>query len=326
MTTCFALPANYAALSEGQTVGGSITFTPNVDGMALDTTAVPPLGFVNVPTVGVIVNGNLQTSLVNTAPIYLFAQTSDLNLGGTLQYTASFQVTVGNQNVALPGFVFNAQVPRTTSDGAITINTTTLTSATANFTSADEGAVVTVAGALTGIVTIVSVTNSTTVVLSAQATATVSGAALSICQALDLITVTPAASVAAMAALSPTTFGTELVQLPNSAALISLLGLGGGQDTYLGTSSNQTAMLALTGPEGSWTIRTDTTPNTVWYLTGSPASTLGSWTELPPLPQYVARAVSTDGTDGLPTPTGVGFEAVITAAGLADFTYNGTSL
>jgi hypothetical protein len=77
------------------------------------------------------------------------------------------------------------------------------------------------------------------------------------------------------------TAGLAVAESATTASIISLLGLGGGQDTYLGTSANQTAMLALTGPEGSWTIRTDTTPNTVWYLTGTPASSLGSWTELP---------------------------------------------
>lgn len=43
--------------------------------------------------------------------------------------------------------------------------------------------------------------------------------------------------------------------------------------------------------------------------------------------KYVAgRACSTDGTDSLPTPTGVGLEFVITAGGLDDIRYDGTSL
>jgi hypothetical protein len=42
---------------------------------------------------------------------------------------------------------------------------------------------------------------------------------------------------------------------------------------------------------------------------------------------YVAgRACSTDGTNSLPTPTGVGMEFVITAAGLQDIRFNGASL
>jgi hypothetical protein len=226
MATYFAVPANYAGSPQGSTVGGQITFTPNANGVALDIAPSPPMGWVWGPTVGTLLNGNLQTSLVNEAPIYLLAQTTDLNLGGTLQYTASFQVTIGGTNIAVPAFTFNAQVPRTTSDAAMTNTGTTLTSATAAFTSADVGAVVTVAGALTGIVTIVSVTNSTTVVLSTAATATVSGAALTVCQPLDLISVTPAAPAAAVLALSPTMFGTELVTAANSAAAVALLGLG----------------------------------------------------------------------------------------------------
>lgn len=42
------------------------------------------------------------------------------------------------------------------------------------------------------------------------------------------------------------------------------------------------------------------------------------------LTQCVAR--STDGSFGLPTPTGVGFEAVITGNALQDFNLNGVSL
>lgn len=231
MATYFAVPSDYAALAFGQTVNGVVLFTPNVNGVALDTSASPPLGWVPTPTVGAIVNGNLQTSIASSSPVYLQAQTSDLNLSGTLQYATSFQVTVGGVNVPVLGFLFNAQVPRTTSDAGITINTTTLTSATADFTSADVGAVVTVAGAIASgtsgtITTIVSVTNSTTAVLSSEATATVSGAALTVCQEIDLITVTPATSTVAFGDVSPTTFGTELVTAANSAAAVALLGLG----------------------------------------------------------------------------------------------------
>lgn len=297
MPTYFPVLANYEAFPQGSTVNGSIEFHPNmpIGSVALVTGASPPFGDIAAPTVGAIVNGNLQTSPISNAPLLLPAQTSDLNLSGTLQYAACFQVTVGTQPIPVARFIFNAQVPRTTTaDGAMTNASTTLTSATAAFGAPDVGAVVTVAGAFPAgtIVTIVSVTNSTTVVLSTAATATVSGAALSVCQALDLITVTPASSTLAFGSVSPTTFGTQLVQLANGAALISLLGLGGGQDTYLGATANQAAMLALTGPVGSWTIRTDSTPNTVWYLTGSPASSLGSWTELPVIP---SPAVATAG-------------------------------
>lgn len=43
--------------------------------------------------------------------------------------------------------------------------------------------------------------------------------------------------------------------------------------------------------------------------------------------RYVpGRACSLDGTDSLPTPTGVGLEFVIAASGLQDIRYNGTSL
>lgn len=47
---------------------------------------------------------------------------------------------------------------------------------------------------------------------------------------------------------------------------------------YLGDSANQTAMLALSGEKGDWTIRTDL--GTVWLITGDDPTTLSDWTEL----------------------------------------------
>lgn len=40
----------------------------------------------------------------------------------------------------------------------------------------------------------------------------------------------------------------------------------------------------------------------------------------------LGHPVSTDGTNGLPAPSGVGLEFVITATGLDDIRFNGTSL
>ncbi len=67
---------------------------------------------------------------------------------------------------------------RTVTDGVLN-STTTLTSATANFVSTDVGRLVTATGVTAG-TTIASVTNSTTVVLSAAATATASGVSVTI--------------------------------------------------------------------------------------------------------------------------------------------------
>lgn len=64
-------------------------------------------------------------------------------------------------------------------DGATTSSSTTLTSATANFTSADIGRTITGTGIPTS-TTISSVTNATTVVLSASATATGTGVTITI--------------------------------------------------------------------------------------------------------------------------------------------------
>lgn len=75
-------------------------------------------------------------------------------------------------------FVQYPAAARTVSDGATNSNTT-VTSATANFTSLDVGAAITGTG-IPGATTIASVTNSTTVVISASATATATGVSLTI--------------------------------------------------------------------------------------------------------------------------------------------------
>jgi hypothetical protein len=48
--------------------------------------------------------------------------------------------------------------------------------------------------------------------------------------------------------------------------------------SYLGTVANQTAMLALTGQQGDWCIRSDL--GTTWVITGSTPASLSSWTQL----------------------------------------------
>jgi hypothetical protein len=48
--------------------------------------------------------------------------------------------------------------------------------------------------------------------------------------------------------------------------------------SYLGTVANQAAMLALTGQEGDWCIRSDL--GTSWVISGTDPSILANWTEL----------------------------------------------
>ena len=67
---------------------------------------------------------------------------------------------------------------RTVSDGTTAVGTA-VTSATASFTSADVGATIS-GGTIPGATTIASVTNSTTIVLSAAATSAASGVSLTI--------------------------------------------------------------------------------------------------------------------------------------------------
>lgn len=70
---------------------------------------------------------------------------------------------------------------------------------------------------------------------------------------------------------------------------------------FLGAAANQSAMLALTGSVGDWTIRSDL--GTSWFITGSDPSQLGNWHELsyPPSPVTSVAgkvgAVALAGTD-----------------------------
>lgn len=79
---------------------------------------------------------------------------------------------------------------RTITDGVTTNASTTLTSATANFTSNDVGASVTGSG-IPALTTIASRTNSTTVVLSAAATATATGVSVTITRNVITATTRP---------------------------------------------------------------------------------------------------------------------------------------
>jgi hypothetical protein len=48
--------------------------------------------------------------------------------------------------------------------------------------------------------------------------------------------------------------------------------------SYLGSAASQAAMLALTGQQGDWCIRTDL--STTWVITGANPAVIGSWTQL----------------------------------------------
>lgn len=48
--------------------------------------------------------------------------------------------------------------------------------------------------------------------------------------------------------------------------------------SFLGTVSSQAAMLALSGQEGDWTVRTDN--STTWIITGNDPTQLSSWTQV----------------------------------------------
>jgi len=66
---------------------------------------------------------------------------------------------------------------------------------------------------------------------------------------------------------------------PATAPLNTTSWVGVNDSNFLRSVSTQAAMLALTGPVGSWCIRIDL--GTSFYLTGLPASTLSNWQKTP---------------------------------------------
>jgi flagellar hook protein FlgE len=122
--------------------------------------------------------GDLRIPLGQTMPP---VQSTALKLGGNLPsdvaagtaITTSITVYDANGKAIPITFTFTKDPDRTVVDGATTNASTTITSATANFTAADVGRSVTGPGIPPG-TTIASVTNATTVVLTNAATATAS--------------------------------------------------------------------------------------------------------------------------------------------------------
>lgn len=110
-------------------------------------------------------------------------------------------------------FTQYAAAARTVSDG-VTASSTTVTSATAAFISADVGAAITGTG-IPGSTTIASVTNATTVVLSAAATATATGVSLT-------ITRTTANALAVFQTAVNTDFASALATVPQILTMTAL--------------------------------------------------------------------------------------------------------
>jgi len=159
-------------------------------------------------------------------------------IGGTAA-TAASSSTGSNTGLGGYGTVLAAQ--RTSAADGHTNGTTTVTSASAAFTQADVGALITGTD-IPPNAYIVSVTNSTTVVISAAASGTTTTAALTISQACHLTTAGAGANIDGIVvdySAQPGVAGTGTVYIDNVSA---------------GTLAGQDAALAVTtsGYEGSY--------------------------------------------------------------------------
>lgn len=152
-------------------------FRPDPTGTTDSTTAIQnTLNAAKNAGGGIVLNPVAGNYLIS-APLVISSNTAFLSGPGvTYTLAASSNCNMIKNTAVTP--------QRTVTDAAITTATTTLTSATANFSSADVGRTVSVAGAWQGgnvlIANVTVVTNSTTVTLGTAATATVSGASCSI--------------------------------------------------------------------------------------------------------------------------------------------------
>lgn len=155
------IQSNFTELYRGSVVAPVITGIPATDTAAINAA---------------LLNGNKHVLIAEdvtiNAPLVIYSNTHlELAPGVTVTYPATTGPMLSNHSAFTP--------QRTLSDAAMTAGTTTLTSATAAFTSADIGrsVIVTDAGSegdvLCGVV--VSVTDATTAILSVSATGTVSG-------------------------------------------------------------------------------------------------------------------------------------------------------
>jgi len=169
-----AIAAALAAQTSGGKTNGTFMTGPNKVARISSPTTIS-LGYSNTQ------NGNWSTESTTEKVRMRLDILPDAGLGTALTIKGGYNVEL-DINVlggGTRGSVTDAAVSgRTVTDGAMTNGSFTLTSSTANFTAADVGVPVSVAGAVGAALytTIVSVTNSTTAVLGGPATATVSGA------------------------------------------------------------------------------------------------------------------------------------------------------
>jgi hypothetical protein len=141
-----------------------------------DTSALNAMLTLNA---GKVLKGNAGQTYKISAPLVLRSDT-------TLDMTGCKVVLIAGSNCNMLQNRSAVTAVRSVTDGATTLDSTTLTSATANFTSADVGRSVAVNGASSNPggggwgATIVSVTNTTTVVLDGKAGKTATGCTVSI--------------------------------------------------------------------------------------------------------------------------------------------------
>lgn len=114
----FIVTGDYAALSPGSVVNGTVTFTPNLGpGSVAHGIDTINIGIIRGVVHAAIVNGLISPTSSFSPNVTLYSSDPNLHLSGPLQYTVDFSnVTVDGVPTAIDSFTFNAPVGSTPID------------------------------------------------------------------------------------------------------------------------------------------------------------------------------------------------------------------
>jgi len=227
--------------------------------------------------------------------------------GGLIKATV---VCMGGAWTATPS---SPPTPRVVTDAHITSASTTLTSATANFTAADVGAGITAAAGIPVYTSITSVTNSTTVVLNHASTAT---------NAATTVTIAPSTSYGPPWTPAATslngTFGAVAISAPGtttSTALATTTTTAPGTTTTTAPGTTTTTAPATTTTTAPGTTTTTAPGTTTTTAPGTTTTTAAPTTTTTAAPTTTTTAAPTTTTTAAPTTTTTAQGTTTTTAG-----------
>ena len=223
--------------------------------------------------------------------------------GGLIKATV---VCMGGSWTATPSV---PPTPRTIADGHLTNASTTLTSATANFTAADVGAAVTAPAGVPVYTTIASVTNATTAVLSKAATATNAAASVTIAPATTYGPPwiapqnTTLGTFGAVAIAPPATTTTTAAPTTTTTAAPTTTTTAAPTTTTTAAPTTTTTAAPTTTTTAAPTTTTTAAPTTTTTAAPTTTTTAAPTTTTTAAPTTTTTAAPTTTTTAAPTTT-----------------------